>query len=193
MAAVFDELQQEKKRLEAEVGRAAAEGAGGVDPEAEVGAALSLARRLTELAADEENLAAVGEVFRQVNVRLFLRFRALQVGKRQLNRLTSGVVTFGSAAPPIPLYEGPTGRAHVKGPATPEVAGPGDSGSPVVPEPCGPGREGDSLGNVSRGDWIRTSDLLNPIQECPSRKMPEILPAARFVQFYGFHEWRQCP
>jgi hypothetical protein len=36
-------------------------------------------------------------------------------------------------------------------------------------------------------------DLLNPIQEYGSLKMPEILPAARVMQFYSFHESRQCP
>src|SRR5262249_11359006 len=121
-----------------------------------------------------ENLEAVGALFRQVNVRLFVRFRPVQEKKRKLNKLVSGVVTFGSAAPPVEIYRGMTSRQKVKGPATPDsAAGPGLPTPPPPTGPLDPGREGESLGNVCRGDWIRTSDLLNPIQE---EMLPNVLP-----------------
>jgi hypothetical protein len=50
-----------------------------------------------------------------------------------------------------------------------EDAGPFSSRTNLLPESVGPGKEESSLGNVRRGDWIRTSDLLNPIQEEPNR------------------------
>ncbi len=87
-----------------------------------------------------------------MNVRLFLRFQPMQVKKRVLNKMVSGVVTFGAAPPPVQPYEGPTGRRMVKGPAAGAAAGPYDLTSPS--QPGDPGREGKSLGNVSRGDWI---------------------------------------
>src|SRR5262249_157185 len=62
------------------------------------------------------------------------------------------------------IYSGPTARQKLTNPAARGAAGLGDPTSPAVPKPSGPGQEGESLGNVSRGDWIRTSDLLNPIQ-----------------------------
>src|SRR6185312_2912365 len=138
-------------------------------------AALARLRRLTEWAAQAEDYAAVGELFRQVNVRLFARFRAVPKKKRVLNKLVGGVVTFGASPPPVPLYDGPTARQKLTNPAAQDAAGLGDPTSPAVPKPSGPGQEGESLGNVSRGDWIRTSDLLNPIQEGVSPKLRKVL------------------
>jgi hypothetical protein len=65
-----------------------------------VAAAITVAHRLAELAVDPDNFPAVGELFRQVNARLFVRFREVPQGKRRLRKSDSGVVTFGDAAPP---------------------------------------------------------------------------------------------
>ena len=73
-------------------------------------------------------------------------------------------MTLGSSPPPVEVYNGPTARQKLTIPAARGAAGPVDPSSPAVPKPFGPGQEGESLGNVSRGDWIRTSDLLNPIE-----------------------------
>jgi hypothetical protein len=163
MAKVFEKLQREKLSLEAEIA-AATKSETKTDLQAEVAAALNLAKRLGKFSDPPENLPAVGQLFQQVNARMFFRFRKEVVNKRTLNRVASGVVTFGSAPPPIVIYEGPTARKKIQGSATMVAAEPGESGSPLVPKPSGPGKEGESLGNVSRGDWIRTSDLLNPMQ-----------------------------
>jgi DNA invertase Pin-like site-specific DNA recombinase len=165
MAAAFEELRRQQEALEAEISAGEAVGAPRPDPKAAVAAALALARRLTEFSVKVEDLVAVGELFRQVNVCLFARFRQVQEKKRKLNKLVSGVVTFGSAPPPVTIYEGATSRKKVKGPATPSgAAGPNFPTSPPTSDLVEPGREGESLGNVRRGDWIRTSDLLNPIR-----------------------------
>src|SRR5437016_4234200 len=84
--------------------------------------------------------------------------------KRKLNKLVGGTITPGACPPPIAIYQGPTARRKTKGSATCCAAEPRDFGSPACPKPISLGQEGDSLGNVCRGDWIRTSDLLNPIQ-----------------------------
>jgi len=165
MASVFDDLERKRTDLEGRIKTVQHTSNPCLDIDAEICAAMNLAQRLSVLAADENNFSAIGEIFRQVNVRLFLRFAKAQVGKRRLNKLVSGVVTFGSAPPPVEVYNGPTARSVIKGSATAVAAEPRDSGSPGSPKPSGPGREGESLGNGSRGDWIRTSDLLNPIQE----------------------------
>jgi hypothetical protein len=152
VAAQFDRFQGQVRALEAEVGVLRRQADKGEDAETEVAAALALLRRLTEWAAQAEDYAAVGELFRQVNVKLFARFQAVPAKQRVLNKLVGGVVTFGTSAPPVEPYSGPTARQKLTSPAAPCAAGRGDPSSPAVPKPCGPGQEGESLGNVSRGE-----------------------------------------
>jgi hypothetical protein len=166
VATEFERLTEQEKTLESELASLRRQVGQGSDVEGEVAAALALLRRLTEWARQGEDYVVVGELFRQLNVKLFARFHAVSVKKRVLNKLVSGVVTFGSTPPPVVLYGGPTARQKLTNPATQSAAGSGDLHSLDVPKPKGPGQEGESLGNVSRGDWIRTSDLLNPIQCC---------------------------
>ncbi len=155
VAAVFDELNQRHAALETEIAAAEQkESNGGADIEAEIRAAMGMIDRLTELAADPNDFQAAREIFDLANVHLFLQFRPVQVKKRVLNKLTGGVVTFGSAPPPISTYEGPTGRETIKGSATTSAAEPSRCKPPIPPKRIGSGREGKSLGNVSRGDWI---------------------------------------
>jgi hypothetical protein len=60
-----------------------------------------------------------------MNARLFPRFTEMRWKNRVVNKIASGIVTFGAIPPPIALYEGPTGRRAVKGPASPKgIAGP---------------------------------------------------------------------
>jgi hypothetical protein len=181
-AVVFEELRGQLQKLEAELQILEKASPRPTDPQAEVAKAMALVRRLADLGQDEENYAAIGEVFAGVNARLFLRFAKVEQGKRKLNRAAGGVVTFGNAPPPIAMYTGPTARVKVKGPAG-VSAGPGGHEPHVPPEPIDPGREGDSLGNVCRGDWIRTSDLLNPIQEAWSVNSSENTSLSRLAAF----------
>jgi hypothetical protein len=152
VAAVQKELQGQHDALAALLARQGQARPGKSGMQAEVDKALALLRRLTDLAGQESDCAGIGELFRQVNVRLFLRFGEVQLKKRKVNRVAGGVVTFGSAAAPIRPYEGPTGRRMLKGPVATSAAGPGDLTVPS--EPVVPGREGDSSGNVNRGERI---------------------------------------
>jgi hypothetical protein len=115
-----------------------------------VGAALAALDRVTDLAG--ATVAAAGDLFRQLNARLFLRFREVRRTQRTVTQVAGGVVTFGAAPAPVALYEGPTGRRALTGqpPAAAIMAAAGDQRA----EPCGSGREGESLGNVSRGERI---------------------------------------
>jgi hypothetical protein len=120
--------------------------------ETEISAALAGLDRMAELPADHTDLQSIGDLFLRLNARLFLRFEEVQRNKRTVNRVSGGVVTFGSSPPPVDLYEGPTGRRALGG-----MAGPADFESAEfaqASEPCGSGREGESLGKVNRGERI---------------------------------------
>jgi hypothetical protein len=154
MAAIFDNLLERQSKLHAELAEATATTTESNDMESEINSALALLQRLTELAAGAESLAAAGELFRMMNARLFLRFTAVQLKKRIVNRVAGGAVTFGTTPPPIVIYQGPTDRKYIKMNLTAT-----DAASPVNGDVHHSGqsdtdREGKSIGNVNRGDWI---------------------------------------
>jgi len=155
VAAVFDELGERARLLQAEIAAAEARSSVSTGTDSAVDMAIEIVHRLTELVGEGSDLGSAREIFDLVNARLFLGFHSVKVKKRILNRVTGGVVTFGTAPPPIAIYEGPTARRQIKGPAASDAAGPGERHLPSPPESCiGSGREGKSLGNVGRGDWI---------------------------------------
>ena len=126
--------------------------------------ALKLVRHLTDLADDPNTLEKAAEVIELADLKLFLKFKSVKLKKRVVNKIAGGVVTFGNAAPPIKIYSGPTGRRNTKGPATTDVTEPCAEDLPKPPKHVYSGGEGKSLGNVSRGERIRTSDPLLPKQ-----------------------------
>jgi hypothetical protein len=149
-AAVFRELQESKARLARQLdGIRPAEGV--ADPEREVEAALAGLGRLHELAVvSEPEGAGLGELFRRVDARLYLRFRAEERGGRTINTPSGGVLTFGSTPPPGPLYQGPTDRAIIRRmlAAGEPVSAPSGHGAPGSSEP---GPEVNWSANVQRG------------------------------------------
>ena len=70
--------------------------------------------RLGEQASVCQDLASIGQLFGQLQARLFLRFAEVRGKKRTVNQVAGGVVTFGETAAPVVLYEGPTGRRQYK-------------------------------------------------------------------------------
>lgn len=152
MLATQKQLREQHDALETLLARGEQTRPAAASVQAEVDKALAALGRLTDLAGDDSDYAAIGELFRQVNVRLFLRFDEVQQKKRTVTKVAGGVLTFGSAAPPIQPYEGPTGRRRINCPATSGVTGPGDRTIPD--QSCASGLEGNSSGNVSRGERI---------------------------------------
>jgi Recombinase/Resolvase, N terminal domain len=152
IAAVFEEARREEKALEAKL-REAEDAAGtAIDPEAEVAAAMAMLDGIEELAADPANLEAIGVLFLRLNAKMFLRFEEVEQKKRTVNKVSGGLVTFGSSPPPVALYEGPTGRRVLIGrPCMPDSSH-AIKRSPS--EPIGSDQEGKSLGKVNRGERI---------------------------------------
>jgi hypothetical protein len=152
IATIFDQVSQDVKVMELQLRQAEQSAKNAPDLEDDIAAALADFDRLVELAADDTNLWAIGELFRQVDAKLFLRFEQIQPNKRKINKVAGGVVTFGTSPPPVKLYEGPTGRRALRG----IEEGPGNE--PVIAAmpslSSGPDREGKSLGNINRGERI---------------------------------------
>lgn len=163
MADVFNRLKEQEKALEQNAQQLHRPEVKVPDMDEEIALAISTVERIRKFVTESADLARMGVLFRMMNARLLFRFTEGRWKKRVVTKVAGGEVTFGSTPPPVALYDGPTSRKHIKGPATPDgAAGPDSHESPG---PGGePGGEGGSLGNVCRGDWIRTSDLLNPIQ-----------------------------
>lgn len=115
----------------------------------EIEAAMALFEKLTQSPRQPADYLVMRDVFALVNLRLFLRFEPGQWGKQKIQKIASGVITLGPTPPPVKIYEGKTGRSALK-----EVLG-HESGSCHGGDctSMSDGKE-DSLGNVSRGDWI---------------------------------------
>jgi hypothetical protein len=152
ISQVYEQLRGERDVLEGELRAATDRSRERTDPEVVVAAALGLLDRLADLADRPSNLSGIGELFAALNVRLFLRFRVEECGKRDVNRIAGGVVTFGGTPPPVTLYEGPTSRRRVQALVTSLDSKPRDARSQL--ESQVPGGEEDSLGNVNRGERI---------------------------------------
>ncbi|WP_020476089.1 recombinase family protein [Zavarzinella formosa] len=107
--AVYDELKTTESRLESRL-RSLPEPVSRDSADEEVAKALEVLGRLTALAGENESGPSVTRLFAELNVNVYLRFEEYSVGKRTLNRVAGGVVTFGASPAPVPLYEGPTSR-----------------------------------------------------------------------------------
>ena len=152
VSGVFAELKAAERRTESELAS--------LDrhvqlatTEAEVARALEIIPRLSELASDPSNLAALGQLFGLLNVQLFLRFHAVQKKSRIENKLAGGLLTWGNAASPIVKYAGPTSRRQLGHGATQQTKPTAVGGSGDTDVVDSGGRD-ESLGNVSRGDRI---------------------------------------
>jgi DNA invertase Pin-like site-specific DNA recombinase len=152
VAAAFEDLNGKVASLEAALA-SAPPAPSPPDPEAGVAAAMAVLDRLPDLAFDGSDLPALGELFAALDVRMFCRFVPAAWGRRTVNRLAGGVVTLGSAPPPIEPYRGPTAREEVKAlAATAAERGVPKGGPPPITVVTG--QEGGSSGNVGRGDRI---------------------------------------
>jgi hypothetical protein len=72
IAATFEELTEKQRRIAAELQSQQPTDRESADPQAQVAAAMALVHRLTDLATDETNYPAIGQLFTCVNARLFV-------------------------------------------------------------------------------------------------------------------------
>jgi hypothetical protein len=162
---VIGELKQRETNLDAELKSTELRSDISANPSEEIEAALAFAERLSELASNGENFALAREAFEVANAKLFVRFKPVCKKRRTVIQISGGVVTLGAAAPPIDLYNGPTNRNKAKKTsltAASATQGPCERRSPTGSEVQDSGREETSLGNISRGDRIRTCDIQLP-------------------------------
>jgi len=69
---------------------------------------------IESLTAGAADWSVVGSAFSQTNAKLYLRFSAVQKGRKTFNVPAGGVVAFGSTPPPAHLYTGPTDRPIIR-------------------------------------------------------------------------------
>jgi hypothetical protein len=146
VSEVIKEMQEEKKTCMQEISVLEKQSNACGNHKDDVATLLKSLERLQELAGDANNLQAIGQLFVQVNLRMFLRFLPVQKKKRIENKLVGGVLTFGEAPLPLSPYAGPTNRAALKLPHSNLDAQSASKDS----EPNFSGPEEKSLGNVSR-------------------------------------------
>ncbi|MCI0334113.1 MAG: recombinase family protein [Planctomycetes bacterium] len=154
ISEVFAELKSTALRVEREVASLERLSQTPSSVETEVAIAIEIIARLKELAADASNLPALSQLFKQVNVQVYLRFLPVKKRRRTENKMTGGVLTWGNAPSPIQKYQGPTGRGQLRLATAQRTYRPdaiNGSGKTDVVDSGGRDR---SLGNVSRGDRI---------------------------------------
>ncbi|MBI1347094.1 hypothetical protein GC163_12490 [bacterium] len=140
-----DQLRADLQALEAAAPRPSEK------PDDRLTACLNLLDQLPKLAESVENLPAITELFRRMNVQLYLQFSPEKKKKRVLNKLRQAILTTGNATAPIRKYAGPTGRRalhQTSGTAQPAAK----SGSAGTKCPDDSSQEDESLGNTNRGD-----------------------------------------
>ena len=154
MRSIVLELQGRRDQLKSEIQRQSAASPEPPSIEAKVAVALQEFDQLPALADDPENLQAIGELFRRVDVQIYLRFEPVKLTKRVVNRLQNGIITLGAVPPPIQKYSGATSRAQVK-----ETSPCKDEKSPAAPatgleKSSFADDQAESSGNVNRDDRI---------------------------------------
>jgi hypothetical protein len=149
---VVIELQRRKELIEREIQSLALRPESDATPAAMADAALQFLENLPALADDPSNLGRIGELFRRVELQLFLRFRPVKLTKRTVHRLAGGVLTIGAVKEPIQKYTGPTGR---RAQTYRRNAIPAPLEDPTAHNKANDsGETADSLGNVNRAGGI---------------------------------------
>jgi hypothetical protein len=62
----------------------------------------------------EPDYKLITQIIQTVDAKLYMRFQQVARGKRTFSVPAGGVLTLGSTPPPVPLYDGPTGRAVIR-------------------------------------------------------------------------------
>lgn len=115
---------------------------------------LRLVDQLPNLANDSEDFGKVAELFRTIDLQMFVRFHAVQKAKRVENKQCGGLITWGDAPAPIEKYTGPTSRHAVQVKVSENEKGPKRNTLSEPESNPDSGRKAESLGNGSRDDRI---------------------------------------
>jgi DNA invertase Pin-like site-specific DNA recombinase len=157
VASVFEQLKRREKSLADEITAKSRPVPIATEIDAEIDRAISFADRLSELASKPEQLPLATQAIELADIKMYVSFRSVQIGKRMLNKVAGGSVTIGAAPPPVALYEGPTAWKTIKktNPAAADAATGQDGRRRLTQsdqQESGP--EETSLRNVNRGDRI---------------------------------------
>jgi hypothetical protein len=150
ISAVVKGMQAEKKACEQAISVQESQTKSKSNIEDEIATILNSMSQLQELASDSNNLPAIGSLFTQLNLRLYLRFMPVQKKKRIENKLVGGVLAMGAGPAPITEYSGPNNQSALELPNSNLVASTATKDS----EPNCSGLEDKSSGNVNRDDRI---------------------------------------
>ena len=151
---IVEEFASREARLQQEIAELAAQ-AVVTDPGRDiVEEAFRFADGLPSLADDPENFGQVADLFRTINLQMFVHFHAVQKAKRIEHKQSGGVLIWGDAQSPIQKYSGPTSRRALQASVSVERKSPeGNSPAGLDSDPDS-GRKAESLGNGSRDDRI---------------------------------------
>jgi len=151
IAAEYDSLLDRQQMLEKHVVEIEKKQPQGTS-EKEIAAAMAQAKQLVKLASQPEDMAAASEVIRLANAKLYLKFHPVKQTKRYVNRVESGIATFGSAPTPIKIYEGPTSREKLGRSGKAKKSHGSRKSRNRGKDCCSSEEDGKSIGNVNRAD-----------------------------------------
>ena len=152
MTPVVEKLAANETRLGHEVSALSAKAAVTDSSRDVLEEALRCADQLPSLAQEPEDFSKIAELFRAINLQLFVRFHAVQKAKRIEHKQSGGVLTWGDTPSPIEKYSGPTSRRALQASVSVEMKSPeGESPSGLDSDPDSGGKA-ESLGNGSRDD-----------------------------------------
>jgi hypothetical protein len=114
VASVFEQLKRREKSLADEITSKSRQVPIATEIDAEINLAISFADRLSELASKPEQLPLATQTIELADIKMYVSFCSVQIGKRRLNKVAGGSVTIGAAPPPVALYEDPTAWKTIK-------------------------------------------------------------------------------
>ena len=156
ISEVYDSTKSKKVELENELQKAERSQSNRPSSEKLVAEALKQVERLHQIDLDSDvELSLAREVISLTNAQLFAKFKQVKWGKkRTVNRVAGGHITFGTATPPIPKYDGPTDRDHLAKVAAEYNQKKSARSTVDLAEYLLTSEEAGSLGSKSRADWI---------------------------------------
>ena len=153
VAAEFDKLSKRRDQLTSQIRdleRTQSKDTG----EEDTSLAMAQAEQLVDLASSSTDMSAAGEIIRITNAKLYFEFHPVKLTKRYVNKVASGITTFGSAPVPTKTYEGPTSREKLGSSAQAKKSSGKRKSQGQGQNCCSSDEDGKSIGNVSRAERI---------------------------------------